>query len=134
MSDKKRIMLADGDVQLADTIKTLLESAGHRVSHAYQPEKGMVFAQEPTPDLILSDILFAGPPRPTGLEIAKRHRRDSIMKDTPVILPTGIKKHSGMRLRMEADETYMPVSDVLDKPFWPRGLLSVIENVLGPVA
>ena len=83
MSDGKRIMVADDDLQLADTVITLQESAGHGVSHAYQPEKGMEFAREPTPDLILSDILVAGPPRPAGPVLSQRHRRDPILKDTP---------------------------------------------------
>ena len=131
MSDEKRIIVAEDDVQLAGSIKTLLEGAGHEVS---QPEKGMVFAREPTLDLILSDILLAGQPGPTGIEISQRHRRNPILKDTPVSLLTGVRKHLGMRLRMEPDETFMPLSDILDKPFWTRRLLSVIESVFGSVA
>lgn len=131
MCGKKQIMVVDDDVQLVDTVKTLLESVGYEVSYAYQLEKGVALARELKPDLILLDILFAGPPGPSGLEISQQLRQDPTLKDTPVIVLTGVKKVLGIRFKMEPDETYMPVSAFLEKPFKPDSLLSAIENVLG---
>jgi DNA-binding response OmpR family regulator len=52
MSEKKSILVIDDDVQLVDTVKTLLESVGYQVSFAYQSRKGFELAREIKPDLI----------------------------------------------------------------------------------
>lgn len=132
MPGKTHVMVIDDDVQLVDTVKTLLESVGYEVSYSYQSEKGMERARELKPDLILLDILFAGPPGPDGLEISRRLREDPVLGETPVIILSGVKKLLGMRIKMEPDETYMPVKAFLEKPFKPAKLLSEIEKILGP--
>jgi CheY-like chemotaxis protein len=134
MSDKKQIMVVDDDVQLVDTVKTLLESVGYEVSYAYQSEKGMDLAREIKPDLILLDIMFAGPPGPDGVEISRRLRQDPVLGDTPVIIVSGVKKLLDMPLKLAPDEDYMPVRAFLEKPFKPDKLLAEIEKILGPQA
>ena len=46
MPDKKTILVIDDDVQLVDSVKTLLESAGYTVEYAYQAEKGIELARQ----------------------------------------------------------------------------------------
>ena len=132
MPDKKRVMVIDDDVQLVDTVRTLLESVGYEVSHAYQAEKGMDRAREISPDLILLDIMFAGPPGPDGLEISRRLRQDSVLGNTPVIVLSGVKSVLDMPVKLAPDEDYMPVKAFLEKPFKPDKLLGEINKVLGP--
>jgi len=134
MPEKTLILVVDDDVQLVDTVKTLLESVGYEVSYAYQPEKGMELARELQPDLILLDIMFAGPPGPDGVEISRRLRQDPVLGNTPVIILSGVKKLLDMPVKLAPDETYMPVRAFLEKPFKPDKLLSEIEKVLGPAA
>jgi CheY-like chemotaxis protein len=132
MPDKEKVMVIDDDVQLVDTVRTLLERVGYEVSHAYQAEKGMDRAREIRPDLILLDIMFAGPPGPDGLEISRRLREDPILGNTPVIVLSGVKKLLDMPVKLAPDETYMPVKAFLEKPFKPDRLLSDIDKALGP--
>jgi CheY-like chemotaxis protein len=131
MSDRKLILVVDDDVQLVETVKTLLESVGYGVSYAYQSEKGMDLAREIKPDLILLDIMFAGPPGPNGIEISRRLRQDPVLGNTPVIILSGVKKLLDMPVRLAPDEDYMPVKAFLEKPFKPDQLLSEIDKVLG---
>ena len=86
---KKKIMVIDDDVQLVETVKTLLESVGYQVSYAYQSEKGMELARETKPDLILLDVLFAGPPGPDGIELSRRFHQDPDLKSIPIITHRG---------------------------------------------
>lgn len=132
MPEGKNILVIDDDVQLVDTIKTLLESVGYQVSHAYQAEKGVELAREIKPDLILLDIMFAGPPGPDGVEISRRLHQDPDLKDTPVIILSGVKKVLDMPVKLAPDDTYMPVKGFLEKPFKPGELLAQIEKILGP--
>lgn len=132
MPDGKRILVVDDDVQLVDTVKVLLESVGYDVSYAYQSEKGMELARELKPDLILLDIMFAGPPGPDGVEISRRLRQDPVLGQTPVIIVSGVKKFLDMPFTLAPDKDYMPVAAFLEKPFKPDILLSKIEKALEP--
>ena len=132
MSEKKNILVIDDDVQLVDTVKTLLEAVGYQVSFSYQSEKGFELARQIKPDLILLDIMFAGPPGPDGVEISRRFHEDPDLKDTPVIIVSGVKQALDMPIKIEPDEAYMPVKAFLEKPFKPDQLLTQIEKVLGP--
>jgi len=130
MSAKTHILVIDDDVQLVDTVKTLLDSVGYEVSFAYQSEKGLELARETNPDLILLDIMFAGPPGPDGTEISRRLNKDPILKDIPVIVLSGVQKALDMPVKLGPDETYMPVEAFLEKPFKPNELLAIITKVL----
>ena len=132
MNGKKRILVVDDDVQFVDTVKTLLESAGYEVSYAYHAGKGMEVAREITPDLILLDVMFAGPPGPDGFQASRELHQDVKLKDIPVIIISGVRKALDLPFSMyEPDEDYMPVKAFLEKPVKPDKLLSKIQKVLG---
>jgi CheY-like chemotaxis protein len=130
MSAKTHILVIDDDVQLVDTVKTLLDSVGYEVSFAYQSEKGLELARETSPDLILLDIMFAGPPGPDGTEISRRLNEDPVLEDIPVIVLSGVQKALDMPVKLGPDDTYMPVEAFLEKPFKPNELLAIITKVL----
>lgn len=132
MSDKNKILVVDDDVQLVDTVKALLESVGYDVNFSYQAEKGLELARDDKPDLILLDVMFAGPPGPDGIEISRRLHQDPILKDIPVIMLTGVRKVLDFPFPVEPDESWMPVQAFLEKPIKPGKLLSEIEKILGP--
>jgi CheY-like chemotaxis protein len=135
MSEEKlHILVIDDDVQLVDTVKTLLESQGHRVSYAYQAIKGMDLAKEDKPDLILLDIMFAGPPGPDGVEVSRQIHQDPELRDVPVIVLSGVKKVLDLPVKLGPDGEYMPVKAFLEKPFKPEELLVAIDRVLGSEA
>jgi CheY-like chemotaxis protein len=132
MTEKQHILVIDDDVQLVDSVNTLLSSVGYDVSFAYQAEKGVEVAKEAKPDLILLDIMFAGPPGPDGVEISRRIAQDPDLEGIPVIVLSGVKKVLDMPVALAPDEDYMPVLAFLEKPFTPNQLLTEIEKVLGP--
>jgi CheY-like chemotaxis protein len=132
MSEMKKILVIDDDVQLVDTVQILLESVGYKVAYAYQAEKGMDLAREIHPDLILLDVMFAGPPGPDGIEISRRLQEDPDLRDVPVIILSGVKRVLDMPVKLAPDESFMPVEAFLEKPFKPNQLLAAIEKILGP--
>jgi CheY-like chemotaxis protein len=92
----------------------------------------MELALAAQPDLILLDIMFAGPPGPDGVEISRQLHADPALKDTPVIVLSGVKKVLDLPVKLAPDEDYMPVKAFLEKPFKPNELLAAIEEILGP--
>ena len=130
MIDKKKILVVDDDVQLVDTVKTLLESVGYEVYYAYQASKGIDLAKSVKPDLILLDVMFAGQPGPDGFEVSREIKEDPELKDIPVIILSGIRKVMDFPFELKPDETWMPVKAFLEKPIKPNVLLEKIENIL----
>jgi len=132
MSDRKKILVVDDDVQFVDSMKTLLESAGYEVHFAYQAKKGVEKAKVVKPDLIILDVMFAGPPGPDGFEAARELHQDAELKDIPVITVSGVRKAMDLPYEFEPDETWLPVKAFIEKPVKPDQLLKEIEKVLGP--
>jgi CheY-like chemotaxis protein len=130
MSETKHILVIDDDVQLVDTVKTLLESVGYQVSFAYQAGQAVALAKDIRPDLIIMDILFAGPPGPDGVAVSRQLHTDPDLKDTPVIILSGVKKALDMPVKLGPDESYMPVRAFLEKPFKPGELLAEIRALM----
>jgi two-component system alkaline phosphatase synthesis response regulator PhoP len=132
MSENKgRIVIVDDDVQLVESVTTLLESVGYEVFSAYRAEQGFELAKEKQPDLILLDVMFAGPPGPDGFEISRRVKKDPKLQETPVVMLSGVKKVLELGYDVSPDEAFMPVEAFIDKPVKPEKLLTTIENVLG---
>lgn len=131
MPEKKgRIVVVDDDVQLVESVTTLLESVGYEVLSAYRAEKGFDLAKEQQPDLILLDVMFAGPPGPDGFEISRRIKKDPDLKDTPVVMLSGVKKVLELGYEVTPDDDFMPVEAFIDKPVKPERLLAAIDEAL----
>jgi CheY-like chemotaxis protein len=130
MKAKKRILVVDDDVQHVDTVKTLLESVGYQVSFAYRPEKAIEMAKANPPDLILLDVMFAGPPGLDGIETSRKLQEDPELKDIPVIILSGVRKVLDLPFKLGPDDDWMPVQAFLEKPIRPDKLLSEIGRAL----
>lgn len=130
MDETKTILVIDDDVQMVDSMKTLLTSVGYQVLSAYQSRKGIELAKEKAPDLILLDVMFAGPPGPDGFEIARELYADPQLKNVPIIILSGVRKVLDVPFQLTPDETWMPVKAFLDKPIKPDKLLDEIGKVL----
>lgn len=132
MTRKQLILVVDDDVQVVDAMETLLQGVGYETLHAYRAEEGLELARQAKPDLMLLDVMFAGPPGPDGFETARAVRDDPELRDIPVIILSGIKTVLGISYDVAPDETWMPVKAFLEKPVRPDKLLKEIEKILGP--
>jgi CheY-like chemotaxis protein len=130
MNESKNVLVIDDDVQLVDSVQTLLESVGYKVSSAYQSHKGIELAKETTPDLILLDVMFAGPPGPDGFQVARELYADPQLRNVPIIILSGVRKVLDVPFQISPDETWMPVMAFLDKPIKPDQLLAEIAQAL----
>ena len=132
MAERQTILLIDDDVQLVDSVKVLLESVGYDVVYSYRAEQGIELARKRHPDLILLDVMFAGPPGPDGFEVSRRFRQDPELQDIPVIILSGVRRVLDIPYDVRPDDTWMPVKTFLEKPVKPGRLIAEIERVLGP--
>jgi twitching motility two-component system response regulator PilH len=132
MSNRQRILVIDDDVQVVDTVETLLQSVGYETFHAYRTEDGMALARKDRPDLILLDVMFSGPPGPDGFETSRLVQGDPALKGIPIIMLSGVKTVMGLNYDFSPDDTWLPIKAFLEKPLRPDRLLREIAKVLGP--
>jgi len=130
MSEKKKILVADDDVQLVDSLRTLLESAGYQIFSTYRSEKVVEIVKDVAPDLILLDVMFAGESGPDGFEVSRVLHEEPALKDIPVLILSGVRKVMDLPFKYEPDERWMPVKAFIEKPVKPDVLLGEIKKAL----
>ncbi|MCD5382413.1 MAG: response regulator [Candidatus Pacebacteria bacterium] len=80
---KKRILIVDDSVDLAEALGTALTHEGFEVHLRHTGESGYDMACTEKPDVILLDIEM---PDITGIEVLKRLRKDAWGASVPVII------------------------------------------------
>jgi CheY-like chemotaxis protein len=80
------ILAIEDDPSFRDLLKLHLQSAGHSVQTAADPEEGLRAILDDPPDLILLDLDL---PYLSGFEVLEALRSDEASRSIPVIIITG---------------------------------------------
>lgn len=81
-----RVLLAEDNVDAAETLKMLLELAGYQVALAHSGPAAVAAARNQPPDVLLCDI---GLPGMSGYEVARTLRADAAFAGTLLVAVTG---------------------------------------------
>ena len=116
------ILLVEDEPGIQELVKFNLSLGGHVVLCADSAEQAVGMVRETLPDLVLLDWMLPGM---SGIELAKKFRADSRMKNVPIIMLTarGDERDKVLGLETGAD-------DYITKPFSPRELSARIKAVL----
>ena len=116
------ILLVEDEPGIQELVKFNLAQAGHAVLCADSAEQAVGMVRETLPDLVLLDWMLPGM---SGIELAKKFRADTRMKNVPIIMLTarGDERDKVLGLETGAD-------DYITKPFSPRELSARIKAVL----
>lgn len=118
----KNILIVDDEAPIRDMLRVALEMAEYTVLEAgdAQAAHGMII--DSPPDLILLDWMLPGT---SGIELARRLKRDELTRDIPIIMLTakGEEDNKIQGLEVGAD-------DYITKPFSPRELVARLKAVL----
>ncbi len=116
------ILLVEDEPGIQELVKFNLSQGGHVVLCADSAEQAVDMVRETLPDLVLLDWMLPGM---SGIELAKKFRADSRMKNVPIIMLTarGDERDKVLGLETGAD-------DYITKPFSPRELSARIKAVL----
>lgn len=66
-----------------------------------------------------------------GFDVAREMHSEESLKDTPVIMITGVRKEMNLPFGFEPDEEWLPVKAFLEKPVKPEVLLNKIAECIG---
>lgn len=119
---KTKILVIEDDPEISDLIGILLKENGFDVQFANDGEKGLVKAQEMSPDVVLLDWML---PNLSGIEICRRLRRFDETKKSSIIMITSRDTEEDMIRGLDTG-----ADDYLAKPFSPSELIARIKAVL----
>ncbi len=124
----QKVLMIDDDPEFVEAISNLLDAKGYDVHTASNGKEGVQKAKAENPDIILLDVMMTT--KNEGFNVARELHDDQRLKDTPIIIMTGIRREMNLPFGFEPDETWLPVKRVLEKPVKPEVLLSAIsENI-----
>lgn len=119
---EKTILVVDDESSIRDMLRVALEMADYRVIEAENAQDAHALVIDQKPDLILLDWMMPGT---SGIELARRLKRDDASFDIPLIMLTakGEEDNKIQGLEVGAD-------DYITKPFSPRELVARLKAVL----
>jgi two-component system phosphate regulon response regulator PhoB len=118
----KTVLIVDDEAPIREMIAIALEMADYRVLEAENAQTGHAMALDQKPDLILLDWMMPGT---SGIELARRLKREEATAEMPIILLTAKGEEDNKVQGLEAG-----ADDYITKPFSPRELVARLKAVL----
>jgi two-component system, OmpR family, phosphate regulon response regulator PhoB len=119
---QKRILIVDDEPAIRDMVAFALRKGDYDPAHAGDAREAQAAIAERVPDLILLDWMLPGT---SGVELARRWRREDLTRDVPIIMLTARGEENDRVSGLEAG-----VDDYVVKPFSARELLARIRAVM----
>ena len=118
----KRILIVDDEPAIRDMVAFALRKGDFEPAHAGDAREAQSAIADRVPDLILLDWMLPGT---SGLELARRWRKDSLTREVPIIMLTARGEENDRVGGLEPG-----VDDYVVKPFSARELLARIRAVM----
>lgn len=116
------ILIVDDEAAIRDVVGITLDLAGFETIKASNAHDAHVSIIDRKPDLVLLDWMLPGG---SGIELARRLRRDEITSNIPIIMLTAKASEDNKVQGLNEG-----VDDYVTKPFSPRELVARIKTVL----
>ncbi|MGD2076261.1 MAG: phosphate regulon transcriptional regulator PhoB [Gammaproteobacteria bacterium] len=118
----KRILVVEDEQAIREMVGFALKKAGFQFEEVADAEQALLSIAARPPDLILLDWMLPGM---SGIELARRLRREELTAALPIILLTARVEESDRVYGLEVG-----ADDYVTKPFSPRELIARIHAVL----
>ncbi|MEO8672679.1 MAG: phosphate regulon transcriptional regulator PhoB [Tahibacter sp.] len=119
---QKRILIVEDETAIRDMVAFALRKAGMDPVHAADVRIAQTAIAERVPDLILLDWMLPGM---SGLEYARRLRKEDLTREVPIIMLTARGEETDRVNGLDAG-----VDDYVVKPFSARELIARIKAVM----
>ncbi|MFN5756152.1 MAG: response regulator transcription factor [Planctomycetia bacterium] len=117
----KRVLLVDDDIEIMESMRTVLESKGYEILVARDGNQGLVMAETENPDLVVLDMMM---PKRSGFLVLERLRRSRPVPMRVIM----ITANEGSRHKAYAE--MLGVDDYIRKPFAMDRLLDSVQRLL----
>jgi DNA-binding response OmpR family regulator len=122
MSDLRKILVVDDEIDLVEMLTMRLESNNYQVISASDGQEGLDKARTEKPDLIILDLML---PKIDGYKVCRMLKFDEKYRQIPVILFTARAQESDIKLGEEVG-----ADAYVTKPFEPDILLGKVAELL----
>jgi CheY-like chemotaxis protein len=119
-SPKRRVLVADDEQVIANTLVIILNQAGFEARAVYSGEKAIESLDEFKPDMLISDVIMTGM---TGIEAAIEVRR--LLPNCKILLFSGQAATADLLERARAQGHEF---EILAKPVHPTDLLAKLRG------
>ncbi len=119
---RKRILVVDDEVAIAQTLQVLLAEDGIEVLVAYNGQEALEMVRDERPHLVVSDVMM---PLLDGRELCRRLRADPATSHIPIILMSATHGR-------EAGEC--GADGFIRKPFELLDVTEMVDRLLATVA
>jgi DNA-binding response OmpR family regulator len=119
---QKKILIADDNEQIRESLASILEDEGYAMWTAKDGAEALRKAREIAPDILILDVMM---PEMSGYEVCRIIKSDPDLKKTFVLMLSakGQETEKERGKDVGADEYFV-------KPFSPSELVARIKNVL----
>ena len=122
MTSGKRVLIVDDEAPIREMIAVALEMAGYECLEADSAQTAHPIIVDSKPDMVLLDWMMPGT---SGIEFARRLRKDEMTSDIPIIMLTAKTDEDNKIQGLETG-----IDDYITKPFSPRELVARLKTVL----
>ena len=119
---RNRILIVDDEPAIREMVAVALELADFDVLEAENAQRGHEIIVDERPDLVLLDWML---PSVTGIELARRLKRDETTNEVPIIMLTAKSEEDNKIQGLDVG-----ADDYIAKPFNPELLLARVKAVL----
>ena len=120
--DRKKILIVDDEIEMAEMETMRLKSSGYEVAAAYDAHSGLKKAREWAPDLIMLDIML---PQMDGYQVCYALKKDTRCQGIPIILVSAVDEKYDTDLGKTVGADFY-----FTKPFEPAVLLAKIKELV----
>ncbi len=118
----KTVLIVDDEAPIREMIAVALQMAGYQCLEAENAQTAHALIVDHQPDIILLDWMM---PEISGLELARRLKREPMSAEIPIIMLTARGEEDNKIQGLEAG-----ADDYITKPFSPRELIARLKAVL----
>lgn len=118
----KTVLIVDDEAAIREMIAVALQMAGYQCLEAENAQHAHALIIDHQPDIILLDWMM---PDVSGIELARRLKREPNSADIPIIMLTARSEEDNKIQGLEAG-----ADDYITKPFSPRELIARLKAVL----
>ncbi len=123
VTDKKRILVVDDDVEIQQLVRVLLMRIGADpivVDNA--AGAAQVLRAQPLPDLMILDLMM---PEVSGMEFLKQVRSREVFKDLPILILSALIETDQIREALDSG-----ADRYLTKPYIANNLVTIVQDML----
>ena len=134
MSEKKKILMIDDDVNLVNIFKAVFDVKGFIFTAAHSASEGLKKIKETNPDLIILDVIMedfvAGFRIVSELRTSEPGSEYYSYAKVPILMLTSVTSKTTITFNEKVGTSLLPVDAFMEKPVKPGELLEKVNEIL----